>query len=151
MKASCCHMQGANLFLALLHYRFSDFWIDPWYKAIRIILFSTLNFQNWSLSFNIKKDEFSPAHPVKVEEMVDYCLSEEMKIFLEIPLPDNLSLELVSDYVVNELYAKKSGLYSKAVVISAWPHVIFAIRQKDPRIVCGLIWSPKLLQQTFPR
>lgn len=97
------------------------------------------------------KDEFSPAHPVKVEEMVDFCLNEELKIFLEIPLPDNLSLELVSDYVVNELYAKKLGLYSKAVVISAWPHVIFAIRQKDPRIVCGLIWSPKLLQLTFPR
>ena len=83
--------------------------------------------------------------------MVDFCLNEELKIFLEIPLPDNLSLELVSDYVVNELYAKKFGLYSKAVVISAWPHVIFAIRQKDPRIVCGLIWSPKLLQLTFPR
>ena len=83
--------------------------------------------------------------------MVDFCLNEELKIFLEIPLPDNLSLELVSDYVVNELYSKKSGLYSKAVVISAWPHVIFAIRQKDPRIVCGLIWSPKLLQSTFPR
>ena len=101
--------------------------------------------------FTNVKDEFSPTNPVKVEEMIDFCLSEDLKLFLEIPLPDNLSLELVSDYVVNELYSKKSGLYSKAVVISAWPHVIFSIRQKDPRIVCGLIWSPKLLQLTFPR
>ena len=147
MKASCCHTQGANLYLIIAALLF--FWFLNWSLSNQDYI--TCNFQNWSLSFNNKKDEFSPAHPVKVEEMVDYCLSEEMKIFLEIPLPDNLSLELVSDYVVNELYAKKSGLYSKAVVISAWPHVIFAIRQKDPRIVCGLIWSPKLLQQTFPR
>ena len=148
MKAFC-HIQGANLYLSIAALLF--FWFLNWSLVWSNQDYSTCNFQNWSLSFNNKKDEFSPVHPVKVEEMVDYCLSEEMKIFLEIPLPDNLSLELVSDYVVNELYAKKSGLYSKAVVISAWPHVIFAIRQKDPRIVCGLIWSPKLLQQTFPR
>lgn len=97
------------------------------------------------------KDEFSPSTPVKVEELIDLCLDEDLRIFLDIALPDNLSLELVSDFVVNELYAKKKSLHSKAVVISAWPHVIYSIKQKDPNIICGLIWNPSLLAQTFPK
>lgn len=98
------------------------------------------------------KDEYSPCRPVKAEDLVTLCLEEDLKLFLEVSCPTaNLSLELVSDYVVTELFGKKSGLHSKAIVISSWPQVIFALRQKDPRIICGLHWSPDLLEKTFPK
>ena len=108
--------------------------------------------QNLDLAANHPlKEEFSPAAPVKIEELVDFCLKQDLKMFLNVTISDHLTLDIVSDYVVNELFAKKSGLYKTAVVISAWPQVIFAIRQKEPRIVCGLNWSPNLLQTTYPK
>jgi glycerophosphoinositol glycerophosphodiesterase len=97
------------------------------------------------------KDEFSPAHPPTIEELADLCLAEDLRLFIEIAFPDKMSLDNVADYVVNSLFKKRPKLYGKAVVTSAWPHVIYAIRQKEPRVVCGLVWSPTLLQTTFPR
>ena len=46
------------------------------------------------------------------------------------------------DYIINEIFAanhvKNKNLYSKVVLTSSWPHVIYAIRQRNPRIVSGL-------------
>ncbi len=97
------------------------------------------------------KDSFSPCRVSKIEDLVDFCLAEDLKIFLDVSLNEHLSLDMMSDFFANHLFAKKTGLYSKAVVVSSWPQIIFAIRQKDPRIVCGLNWSPDLLRATFPK
>lgn len=97
------------------------------------------------------KDDFSPSYAPKIEDVSDFVLAEDMKWFIDIALPDKMSLEAVADYVVNELFGKKPGLLKSAIVTSSWPHVVYAIRQKEPRIVSGLVWSPTLLQTTFPR
>ena len=97
------------------------------------------------------KDEFSPAYPPKMEEVLETIEKEDLKLILDVALPYPMSLEILVDYVVNEIFAKKKDLYSKVVVTSAWPHVIYAIRHKEPRIVSGLIWKPNLLRTTFPK
>jgi len=95
-------------------------------------------------------DEFSPAKVAKIEDFVDVCLAEDLKVMIDVSLPSNLSLEVVVDYVTT-LFSKNPDLYSKAIVMSHWPHILFGLRQKEPKIVTGLAWTPTLLQKTFPR
>ena len=71
-------------------------------------------------------DEFSPAKVVKIEEFVNVCLAEDLKVMIDVSLPSNLSLEVVVDYVTT-LFSKNPDLYSKAVVMSHWPHILFGI------------------------
>ena len=61
---------------------------------------------------------------VKIEEFVDVCLAEDLKVMIDVSLPSNLSLEVVVDYVTT-LFSKNPDLYSKAVVMSHWPHILF--------------------------
>ena len=86
----------------------------------------------------------------KIEEFVDVCLAEDLKIMIDVSLPTNVSLEIAVDYLIN-LFGKQTDLYSKAVVISHWPHILYKIREKEPKILTGLAWTPTLLQKTFPR
>ena len=107
----------------------------------------------------------------KIEDFVDVCLAEDLKVMIDVSLPSNLSLEVVVEYVTT-LFSKNPDLYSKAIVMSHWPHILFGnsfelflqtmrfdnffftflgLRQKEPKIVTGLAWTPTLLQKTFPR
>ena len=63
---------------------------------------------------------------VKIEEFVNVCLAEDLKVMIDVSLPSNLSLEVVVDYVTT-LFSKNPDLYSKAVVMSHWPHILFGI------------------------
>ena len=88
------------------------------------------------------KDEFSPAYPPKIEEVLETIQNEDLKLILDVALPYPMSLEILVDYIINEIFAanhvKNKNLYSKVVLTSSWPHVIYAIRQRNPRIVSGL-------------
>jgi len=101
------------------------------------------------------KDEFSPAYPPKIEEVLETIQNEDLKLILDVALPYPMSLEILVDYIINEIFAanhvKNKNLYSKVVLTSSWPHVIYAIRQRNPRIVSGLVWKPRLLRETFPK
>ena len=69
-------------------------------------------------------DEFSPAKVAKIEEFINVCLAEDLKVMIDVSLPSNLSLEVVVDYVTT-LFSKNPDLYSKAIVMSHWPHILF--------------------------
>ena len=88
------------------------------------------------------KDEFSPTYPPKIEEVLETIQNEDLKLILDVALPYPMSLEILVDYIINEIFAanhvKNKNLYSKVVLTSSWPHVIYAIRQRNPRIVSGL-------------
>ena len=74
------------------------------------------------------KDEFSPAYPPKIEEVLETIQNEDLKLILDVALPYPMSLEILVDYIINEIFAanhvKNKDLYSKVVLTSAWPHVI---------------------------
>ena len=52
------------------------------------------------------KDEFSPAYPPKMEEVLETIEKEDLKLILDVALPYPMSLEILVDYVVNEIFAK---------------------------------------------
>ena len=94
---------------------------------------------------------FISAYPPKIEEILETIESEDLKLILDIALPYPMSLEIVVDYVTNEIFGKNKNFYSKIIITSSWPHVIYAIRHRDPKIVSGLVVKPNLLRLTFPK
>ena len=96
-------------------------------------------------------DEYSPTYPPTIDDLSDICMASDLRVFYEIAMPTRMSAESIADYFVNDLFKKRPKLYGIAVVTSPWPHVLYAIRQKDPRIVCGLVWKRNLLKTTFPK
>ena len=112
-----------------------------------------LNF--WSCSIITPCNDFTKffisAYPPKIEEILETIESEDLKLILDIALPYPMSLEIVVDYVTNEIFGKNKNFYSKIIITSSWPHVIYAIRHRDPKIVSGLVVKPNLLRLTFPK
>lgn len=91
---------------------------------------------------HILKDQYSPQRLPSVDEFVQECINLKLKMIIDLKTYDEV--EKTTAYITG-LFKKFPGLYSKALVSSFWPHLIYAIRAKDPKIVCSMAWRPYFL------
>lgn len=68
-----------------------------------------------------------------LDEMVELCLANDLTMFIDVKSNVKLSTEKLL-----ELFDKYPDLYSKAVVCSFNPLVIYSVRSRDRKIVGGL-------------
>ena len=52
--------------------------------------------------------------------------NEDLKLILDVALPYPMSLEILVDYIINEIFAdnnvENKDLYSYVLLTSSWPH-----------------------------
>ena len=72
------------------------------------------------LNFSLQADKFSPELIPTVDEMVDECLSLDLKMIIEVGGNFSLaSAERTAKFVV-DLYTKEPRLFEVAIVTSFW-------------------------------
>ncbi|KAJ8669713.1 hypothetical protein QAD02_000972 [Eretmocerus hayati] len=98
----------------------------------------------------LKKLDISTNHPLRVkfpngekialfEEVVEESLSNGQRMFIDIKATGHEIIKVVLD-----AYKKYPKLYQRAVISSFNPFTIYMIRKKDPNIVAGLAWRPRM-------
>lgn len=88
------------------------------------------------------RETYSPERIPKVEEFVDEALKLNLRLIID--LKTWRSPHETAD-VVCGLFAARPKLYSRAIVSTFFPHLIYAIRARDPKIVAGMAWRPHFL------
>ena len=88
---------------------------------------------------HVLKDQFTPCRIPTLEEFVEECLKLDLKMIIDLkPL---MSVENTCE-IITDLYKKKPKLYTTAMTSSFHPHLLYAIRQKDPKICCSMAYRP---------
>ncbi|KAF7266908.1 glycerophosphodiester phosphodiesterase 1 [Rhynchophorus ferrugineus] len=99
---------------------------------------------NWEI---LKDIDLSVKHPYRdrigatfiptLDQTITSLLNSGQKMFIDIK--DN-NTKMVP--IILELFVQFPELYSKAIVTSFFPNIIYLIRRKDPKIVCSLAYRP---------
>uniref|UniRef100_A0A0K2V463 Glycerophosphodiester phosphodiesterase 1like [Maylandia zebra] n=1 Tax=Lepeophtheirus salmonis TaxID=72036 RepID=A0A0K2V463_LEPSM len=87
-----------------------------------------------------------------LEEFVSECLKLELKMIMDVK--DFYSVSSKSKKscpdIVLDIFQKYPELYNCCLVSSFNPYIIYCVRFKDPRIVCGMAWRPYIISmETF--
>uniref|UniRef100_T1J412 GP-PDE domain-containing protein n=1 Tax=Strigamia maritima TaxID=126957 RepID=T1J412_STRMM len=75
-----------------------------------------------------------------LDEAVHLCLDLDLKIFLEAKDVDERAFKTIV-----EMYKQEPQLYDKCAVVSFYPHFLYRLRRRDPKIVTVLVWRPEIL------
>lgn len=105
-------------------------------------------------STHVLKDQYSPpVAAVTAECFADFLDTEakNMKVIWEFDLHERCSVEEVVNFIVDGLFKAHPGMYSRAMVVSRWPQLIYGLRQREAKIVCGLSWRPGQVADMNPR
>ncbi|CAH1969800.1 unnamed protein product [Acanthoscelides obtectus] len=83
------------------------------------------------------RDRYGVTNIPTLEQAVDQMLVCGQRMFIDIKDNDT---KVVG--VIHDLFVRKEELYSRAVVSSFFPNIIYLIRRGNPKIVCSLAWRP---------
>ncbi|KAJ3666138.1 hypothetical protein Zmor_001592 [Zophobas morio] len=86
---------------------------------------------------HIFKDRFSRTNIPTLEQTVTQLLDCGQRMFIDIK--DN-NRKIVK--IIHNLFEQHPHLYSRAVVSSFYPTVLYLIRKGNPKIVCSMAWRP---------
>lgn len=86
-----------------------------------------------------------------LDEGVDECVRLGMRLILDVKEFDERAVALV-----DELFRRRPELYRRALVASFYPHFVYALRRRNPRVVTALTWRPGFVafedvERTRPR
>ncbi|KAF2896207.1 hypothetical protein ILUMI_09966 [Ignelater luminosus] len=95
----------------------------------------------------LSKTDISVKHPFKerfvdtriptLYETIEQLLKSGQYMFIDVKDSSGKAVNIILN-----LYEKYPELYSKAIVSSFLPNLIYYIRRSNPRIVCSLAWRP---------
>ncbi|XP_059085274.1 glycerophosphodiester phosphodiesterase 1-like [Tigriopus californicus] len=91
---------------------------------------------------HVLKEAFSPERLPSVDAFVSECLALNLKMIMD--LKSYREPEKTARFAI-ELFQRFPGLYSRMLVSSFFPHLIYLIRRQDPKIVGCLAWRPGFL------
>ncbi len=91
---------------------------------------------------HVLRDEFTPTRIPTLADFVAECLKHDLRMVID--LKTYLAPEATAKIIL-ELFQRHADLHSKAMVSSFWPHLIYLVRSRDPRIICSMAWRPQFL------
>ncbi|XP_023725052.1 glycerophosphodiester phosphodiesterase 1 isoform X2 [Cryptotermes secundus] len=110
-----------------------------------------INSMTWE---EVKQLDISEKHPMRhkyggeriplFEDVVKECLDLGLRMFIDLKGDD---LKMVS--VVHNAYKNHKEMYTRAIVSSFNPFLIYMVRLQDPRITCMLAWRPHRFATLF--
>jgi glycerophosphoinositol glycerophosphodiesterase len=83
------------------------------------------------------KDRFAKTNIPTLEQTVTQLLASGQRMFIDIKDHNKKFVK-----IIHSLFERHPALYSRAVVTSFYPIIIYLIRKGDPKIVCSLAWRP---------
>jgi len=88
------------------------------------------------------RDTFTPCRIPTLDEFVGECLNLDMKMIIDLKTIGSVRQTELLMEAVTELYKRNPKLYESAMTSSFHPDLLYAIRSRDPRIVCSMAWRP---------
>ncbi|XP_019875399.1 glycerophosphodiester phosphodiesterase 1 isoform X2 [Aethina tumida] len=92
---------------------------------------------------HLYKDRYPNTNIPTLEQTITQLLASGQKMIIDIK--DN-NTKMVK--VIHDLFKNHNELYSRAVVSTFFPNLIYLIRRGDPKIVCSMAWRPHAFAYT---
>ena len=106
------------------------------------ITFAELRKLNATPRDHLFKEDFPEEKVPTVDEFVDLCLELDLKMIIDVKTWTQPEL---TSKVILDLFKKRPEMYSKAIVSSFFPHLVYLIRRNDPKVIAAMAWRPAFI------